>query len=123
MRKTAAIIALAVVGFVVLDATGLIPLRRATREGVPAVRVIVEMLGTALDTFQREVGRYPTTEEGLRALRQRPDGLAAWHGPYLTKDVPTDPWGRSLGADGESGGSGSDTDTVGTSPSVRGPVS
>ena len=96
-------------------------------EGVPAVRVQIWALGTALDTFRCDVGRYPTSDEGLRALRDWPAGLAAWDGPYLTKNVPADPWNRpyiyraigdgyelsSLGADARPGGRGDDADEVG----------
>ena len=83
---------------------------------------------TALEQFKLEVGRYPTNEEGLQALRTRPANAANWDGPYLKKDVPSDPWGRSyvyrfpgthgdfdlvsLGADGQEGGEGDNTDIV-----------
>jgi general secretion pathway protein G len=86
----------------------------------------LQMLGTALDLFHLDVGRYPSDEEGLKSLYQKPDNLPAWAGPYLTKDVPKDPWGRnyvykfpgehgpydlySLGADGQSGGEGENSD-------------
>jgi len=87
----------------------------------------VELLGTALDTFRLDVGRYPTTQEGLAALRQRPFGIDRWDGPYLKKDVPMDPWNRpyyyrspgeggrpydllSYGADGAPGGDGDNRD-------------
>lgn len=48
----------------------------------------------ALDTFRLDVGRYPTTEEGLKALMVQPSDAANWNGPYLKKEVPPDPWGR-----------------------------
>jgi general secretion pathway protein G len=80
----------------------------------------ISMLETALKTFRLDVGRYPTTEEGLKALVVKPEGLRAWDGPYLEKDVPLDPWGNlylykcpaekaeyeiaSYGADGKPGG-------------------
>ncbi|HEY0018309.1 MAG TPA: type II secretion system major pseudopilin GspG [Longimicrobium sp.] len=89
----------------------------------------VEMLGAALDAYRLDVGRYPTTEEGLAALRTAPAGAGArWRGPYLRKDVPADPWGNpyqfrspgqvnptgydllSLGADGKPDGQGEDAD-------------
>ena len=94
-----------------------------------AAKAQIELLGTALDTFRLDVGRYPTTQEGLQALQQRPFGLDRWDGPYLKKDVPMDPWGRpylykypgdhgdepdvmSLGADGQPGGEGNNADIV-----------
>jgi general secretion pathway protein G len=130
MRKAAATVVLGITAIILLQATGLLGSRRSIEEAVPAVRVQIEMLGIALDGFRPDVGRHPTTDEGLRALRHRPDGLETWRGPYLTKEVPADPWGRpyryrsagdryevsSLGGDGAPGGSGNDADVVGTSP-------
>lgn len=93
----------------------------------------IEMLGVALDAFRLDNGRYPTTEEGLAALRRAPDrDSPQWHGPYLRKDVPADPWGNpyvyrsavrpdgtgfeliSYGADGREGGEGDDADIEGS---------
>jgi general secretion pathway protein G len=55
----------------------------------------IEELGAALDLYKLEVGRYPSTEEGLQALVQAPAGTAGWRGPYLKKkQVPKDPWGN-----------------------------
>ncbi len=53
-----------------------------------AVKAQIELLGTALDTFRLDVGRYPTTQEGLQALNQRPGGVDRWDGPYLKKGSP-----------------------------------
>ena len=96
-----------------------------------AARAQVEMLGSALDAFRLDNDVYPTTEQGLEALRREPLGEPRprdWRGPYLRKDVPTDPWGRpylyrspsaadawgyelaSYGRDGREGGSGEDAD-------------
>ncbi len=88
----------------------------------------IEMLSTALDAFKLDVGRYPTTEEGLKALIENP-GIEGWDGPYLKKKkIPKDPWGRdyiyrcpgehgdydlfSYGADGRPGGEGENADIV-----------
>src|SRR5881409_2394086 len=49
---------------------------------------------SVLDAFRLDVGRYPTTEEGLQSLRARPGSLERWDGPYLRKDVQLDPWQR-----------------------------
>lgn len=86
----------------------------------------IHLLGTALDLFHLDVGRYPTDEEGLKALMENPGSLPGWGGPYLDKAVPKDPWGRdyhykcpgehgpydlfSLGADGAQGGEGENQD-------------
>jgi general secretion pathway protein G len=83
---------------------------------------------TVLDLFRLDVGRYPTSEEGLQALRVQPAGVENWDGPYLRKEVPMDQWGRpyvyrypgqhgdfdivSYGADGQEGGEGEATDIV-----------
>ena len=80
----------------------------------------------SLELFKLDVGRYPTTEEGLDALVTRPGSANGWTGPYLKGGVPTDPWGKpykyanpgsnggieilSLGADGAPGGEGENAD-------------
>ena len=55
-------------------------------------------LGTALDLYELDNGQYPTTEQGLKALLEKPSSSPApanWHGPYLKKrKAPLDPWGR-----------------------------
>jgi general secretion pathway protein G len=88
----------------------------------------IALFETALDNYRLDVGRYPTTEQGLQALREQPDDVAKWDGPYLKKAVPTDPWGNafayespsehgdyaiiSYGADGRPGGEDVDADIV-----------
>ena len=88
----------------------------------------ISLLESAVDTYRLDIGRYPTTEQGLRALREKPDGLDKWDGPYLRKELPMDPWGNpyvyespsehgeyaimSYGADGSPGGEGDDMDIV-----------
>jgi general secretion pathway protein G len=91
-----------------------------------AAKAQIELFGTALDTFRLDVGRYPTTQEGLQALTQKPGGVERWDGPYLKKEVPPDPWNKpylykspgehgpydilSYGADGVPGGDGNNHD-------------
>jgi general secretion pathway protein G len=58
-------------------------------------KVQISTLSAALDAFALDVGRYPSTSEGLDALVQAPSGLEQWDGPYLKKSVPKDPWGNS----------------------------
>jgi general secretion pathway protein G len=93
---------------------------------VKAARAQIDALGKAVDQFRLDVGRYPTTEEGLTALVVRPSSIPKWDGPYLAKNVPADPWGNqyiykspgehgdydliSLGKDGRSGGDGENAD-------------
>lgn len=57
----------------------------------------IHMLSTALELFYLDIGRYPTEEEGLKALVQKPGNLPDWGGPYLEKEVPKDPWGHDYG--------------------------
>ncbi len=86
----------------------------------------IEAFARALDTYRLDVGRYPSTEEGLNALLTRPANVTKWNGPYLQKAVPLDPWGRpyiyrspgangdfdiiSYGKDGQPGGTGDAAD-------------
>ena len=87
----------------------------------------IKSLETALDLLYLDVGRYPTEEEGLKILYQRPDNVPNWAGPYIKK-APKDPWGRdyvykfpgehgaydiiSYGADGQPGGEGESADVI-----------
>ena len=60
-------------------------------------RLQIEDLGSALDMLYLEIGRYPTTDEGLEALIQNPADLDNWNGPYLKKKkIPKDPWGNEF---------------------------
>ncbi|MBI3000133.1 MAG: type II secretion system major pseudopilin GspG [Deltaproteobacteria bacterium] len=101
-------------------------IRQEEKAKLKATKAQIELLGTALDTLRLDAGRYPTTAEGLEALRTRPSGLDKWDGPYLKKEVPLDPWGRpyvyrspgehgpydllSYGADGAAGGEADNAD-------------
>ncbi|MCI0400770.1 MAG: type II secretion system major pseudopilin GspG [Gammaproteobacteria bacterium] len=59
-------------------------------------RLQIEDLGSALDILYLDIGRYPTTDEGLEALIQNSADLDNWNGPYLKKrKIPKDPWGNS----------------------------
>jgi general secretion pathway protein G len=92
-------------------------------------RLQVEDLATSLDTYKLEVGRYPSSDQGLRSLVEAPSGATNWNGPYLKKKtVPKDPWGYeyhyrapgqngdfdlySLGADNVEGGQDENKDVV-----------
>ena len=93
-----------------------------------AAKAQIALFETALDTYRLDTSKYPTTDQGLQALRVKPSGVERWDGPYLPKDVPLDPWGHayqyrapgehgdydiiSLGADGSEGGEGEDEDVV-----------
>ena len=93
-----------------------------------AAKAQIELFGTALDAFRLDIGRYPTTEEGLKALREKPSNADNWSGPYLPKEIPVDPWRNayvyrcpgehgdydiiSYGADKVEGGDGEAQDVV-----------
>ena len=93
-----------------------------------AAKAQITLFETTLDTYRLDVGAYPTTEEGLQALRVKPDSTKEWDGPYLTKAIPMDPWGNPyvyespgehgeydiicLGADASPGGEKTDMDIV-----------
>jgi len=58
-----------------------------------AAKIEIEQIGQTLDLFRLEVGRYPTTQEGLQALITAPSGVPNWNGPYWKKNtLPKDPW-------------------------------
>ncbi len=91
-------------------------------------KVQISEFESVLDLFRLDVGRYPTASEGLQALRVAPPGVGNWDGPYLRRDVPSDPWDRSYvyrspgqhgdfdlisyGADGVEGGEDENQDIV-----------
>jgi len=94
-----------------------------------AAQLQIAEFASGLDLFFLEVGRYPTTEEGLQALVSEPADVENWNGPYLRKnDIPVDPWGQryfyrqpgehgdydiySLGRDKSDGGESEDKDVV-----------
>jgi general secretion pathway protein G len=90
------------------------------RSEVKAARAQMDAIEKALDQYRLDVGRYPSTEQGLAALFQRPSNEGKWTGPYLKKEAPPDPWGKpflykspgehgeydllSFGKDGQPGG-------------------
>ena len=93
-----------------------------------AAKLEIDQIGQSLDLYKLEIGRYPTTQEGLAALVTAPAGVTNWNGPYLKKTtVPKDPWGNeykytspgaenrpydivSFGSDGKEGGDGDGKD-------------
>ena len=92
-----------------------------------AARAQIDGLEKALDQYRLDTGHYPSSEQGLAALNERPSNEANWAGPYLKRALPLDPWGRayiyklpgerggdfdllSLGKDGQPGGQGDAAD-------------
>ena len=98
-----------------------------TESKVKAAKIQIQSFASALDLFFLDLGRFPTSAEGLTALARDPGGLRTWNGPYVkAADVPNDPWGHpyvyrspgerssydiiSYGADGQEGGTGTAAD-------------
>ena len=109
-------------------------LRHVSDASVTTAKAQLELLDVALESYRLDNGRFPTTDQGLGALRDRPTrGPAApnWRGPYVKKSIPLDPWGNayvyrspgtrnpsgydlsSLGRDAKIGGTGEDADLIG----------
>ena len=100
------------------------------KSNVTVAKTQLESFSKALDAYRIDMGRYPSTEEGLVALSVAPvNSPEKWRGPYLSKKIPLDPWGRpyeyripgtnnsefdliSLGADGKVGGTGDNADIL-----------
>ena len=104
-------------------------LRKSDTARITAARAQINSFMTALGAYKLDTGLFPTTEQGLQALRVRPQGANQWQGPYLPQEIPVDPWGRpyyykfpgehgdepdviSYGADGQPGGEDINADVV-----------
>jgi general secretion pathway protein G len=104
---------------------------RGEKAKADAAKIEIGQIGQALDLYKLEVGRYPTSQEGLQALISAPAGAGNWNGPYWKKAVlPKDPWGNeykytspgqaapyeilSFGADGKEGGESANKDISST---------
>ena len=96
----------------------------------------IATLTSLLQQYKIDADKYPTTEQGLNALRVAPSDAPGWRGPYSTKDIPTDPWGNeynyespgpngedfvivSYGADGAPGGDGDNADISSSSADTK----
>jgi general secretion pathway protein G len=113
--------------FVALVAPGMF--KRADAARITATRSQIHNFMTALGAYKLDTGLFPTTEQGLAALRVKPNDLNNWNGPYMPQDIPKDPWGHdyaykypgdhgdepeiiSFGADGQPGGEGLNADIL-----------
>ena len=97
-------------------------LQKSDTARITAARAQINSFMTALGAYKLDTGLYPTTDQGLNALRSQPEGVNQWQGPYLPQEIPDDPWGNayfylfpssiggfepeiiSYGADGQPGG-------------------
>jgi general secretion pathway protein G len=102
---------------------------QADRAKKTAARSQINAYMTALGSYKLDNGVYPTTEQGLQALREKPENANNWQGPYTDKEIGNDPWGHPYvyrypgehgddpdiicyGADGQPGGEGMAADIV-----------
>src|SRR6185436_12047373 len=81
--------------FVALVGPGL--WKKADSARITAARAQISNFMTALGTYKLDTGTFPTTEQGLLALRVKPADATQWNGPYMPQDIPKDPWGRDYG--------------------------
>jgi general secretion pathway protein G len=103
--------------------------KQSDRAKVTAARAQINSFMTALGSYKLDTGIFPSTEQGLQALRTPPPNLEQWQGPYLPQEIPVDPWGHPYlykfpgehgdepdlvcyGADGQPGGDGINADIV-----------
>ena len=122
---------LVVVTIIALFAAIVVPriLAKVDTSKVVAARTQINNFKGALGQYRLATNSFPTTEQGLQALRVAPQGVANWDGPYMPMEIPLDPWGHayvykypgghgeepdmiSLGADGQPGGEGINADIV-----------
>jgi len=68
--------------------------KRSEQARITAARTQIAQLEVALDAFEIDIGRYPSSNEGLKALVEKPSDAEGWQQPYLKRDVPKDPWGN-----------------------------
>ena len=68
--------------------------KRGEQAKLTAARTDISNLGVALSLFEVDAGRYPTGDEGLKALVQDPGELKGWNGAYIERGIPNDPWGN-----------------------------
>jgi general secretion pathway protein G len=104
-------------------------LKKGDAARITAARAQINSFMTALGTYKLDTGTFPTNEQGLQALRDKPADVNQWAGPYLPQEIPVDPWGHPYaykfpgehgdepdvicyGADGQPGGDGLNADIL-----------
>lgn len=88
------LVVLAILGFLAVVATPQV-LQYLSGARISTAKTEVQNLSSALDLFKFDVGRHPSTEEGLAALLKAPTGVTTWNGPYVQRQANLiDPWGR-----------------------------
>jgi general secretion pathway protein G len=95
-------------------------LRQLGNARVSVAKQSIERIGSVLDMYKLDVGAYPTTDQGLRALVEQPTGVTSWNGPYVKGNVPVDPWNRPYVYRLPSNRAGHDFDLCSEGPSGTG---
>lgn len=120
-----------VVTIIALFAALVLPkmMHQADRAKVTKAKADINGFSTALGAYKLDTGTFPSTEQGLKALREKPEGVENWQGPYVQKEIGMDPWNHpyiyhypgdhgdepdivSLGLDGQPGGEDYNADIV-----------
>jgi general secretion pathway protein G len=125
------IIVIAII-LILTSSVGFMAIRYLDRARIAAARSQIDSFAVALESYYIDCGRYPSTDQGLSSLWEKPTLQPVsdrWSGPYLYRHIPKDPWGndyqylvpgpfnlpygiRSFGADGREGGEGNDADIL-----------
>ncbi len=95
-------------------------LRQLGNARTSVARQSIERIGSVLDMYKLDVGSYPNTEQGLRALVEQPAGVATWNGPYVKGSAPVDPWNHPYIYRGPSTRAGHDFDLCSEGPAGTG---
>jgi general secretion pathway protein G len=95
-------------------------LRQLGNARVSVARQSIERLASVLDMYKLDVGSYPSTDQGLRALVEQPTGVTTWNGPYVKGNVPVDPWNHQYVYRDPSNRAGHDFDLCSEGPSGTG---
>lgn len=95
-------------------------LRQLGNARTSIARQSIERIGSVLDMYKLDVGSYPTTDQGLRALAERPTDVQNWSGPYVQGNVPVDPWNHPYVYRDPSSRAGHDYDLCSEGPTGKG---
>jgi general secretion pathway protein G len=92
-------------------------LRQLGGARISVARQSIERIGSVLDMYKLDAGSYPTSDQGLRALVERPTGATNWNGPYVKGQEPVDPWNHPYIYRDPSSREGHDYDLCSAGPS------
>lgn len=95
-------------------------LRQLGSARTSVARQSIERVASILDLYKLDVGSYPTSDQGLRALVEQPTSVTNWNGPYLKGNVPVDPWNHPYSYRDPSSRAGHDFDLCSAGPSGTG---